>query len=456
MLKVEQFLFCGVSNLDELRRIASEGPGGILLYPGIFQDPSVFLEAVSVLNGCKTLLSTDHEGGQLEIVPFIPPSPGNLLLGKSAPNSVERYCRVSGEIMSLLGLNMVFAPVLDLKLELTNHVIGYRSFGEDPKVVAQMGLAAIRGYRVAGISSCAKHFPGHGRTSQDSHEELAVFQGTQNEFEQDLYPFKVAIQNNVESIMIAHVVYPMIDEKPASISYKLIQEILRQELGYEGLVISDAVEMNSLAKHYSPQEIVINFFNSGGDMIILSDPTNLKVYSRILADLIQSGKISLKNLKKSRERIEELSKVVEADLNFIFHAIREAVTFKVGNLPNGRFVLLIPDSVQWSKADVSYKHMEVIKDQARKFLDAEILPFSDWKNIENGCVVVDLLLELTEREIPLHKELSTKFKTVYLITRNPFLKKFFELEDHIVAYSLSPTVMGYVFRKLAQLSKGGV
>ncbi len=456
MLKSEKFFFCGVSNLRQFEEILNLEPGGILLYPDIFQDQSVFLEVISHLKNSKLLLSTDHEGGQLEVIPFIPQSPGNLLFGKVQPILVERYCNMAGKFMKTLGMNMVFAPVLDLKFEFTNQVIGYRSFGDDPNVVAQMAVAAIKGYRSAGISSCAKHFPGHGRTHQDSHEEFTFCDASVDELQKDLYPFKVAIQSNVESIMMAHVVYPSIDNKPASISAKFIEEILRQEMNYQGIVISDAVEMNSLAKFYSPEEIVNSFFNSSGDMIIISDPSNLKIYSQIFSEQVNAGKIHRSKLKKSLERIEALSGRIETDLSLIFEAIEMSTVFNVEVPKDKSFVLLVPDSSQWSKADVSYKYIETIKSQASTFLGAKIMPFGQHKSIQSGQIVLDLILDLSEEEIQVHRELSKNLKVIYLITRNPFLKKYFEDKDHVITYSLSPVVMGYVFRRLAKLSKGGV
>ncbi|KAF2957818.1 hypothetical protein AS159_05280 [Thermotoga sp. Ku-13t] len=455
MKEFEKVFFCGVSNLEECEYLMNRNVGGVLLYPEIFEDPSEFLEAIHRIHGKNVLLSTDHEGGQMEIIPFVPPSPGNLLFGRLDPSYVENYCATAGRIMKALGMNMVFAPVLDLLFPETNPVIGYRSYGSDHRTVAEMGKAAIVGYRKAGIYSCAKHFPGHGRSRQDSHEDLSVVKVSLDELEKDLYPFRVAIQSGVDSIMLSHVIYKAIDDRPASISEKIIKQLLREELEYDGLVLSDAVEMKALAKKYSPPEVVTEFFNASGDMLILSDPSSLKVYSQVLEDALYSGKLSRSSINQSIERIDRLSKNVESDIVSMFEAIQKAVVFNVSKSSCESVTLVLPDTALYTKADVSSSYIPFIEAQAKRILGARVIRFSQLDSVQRGEIVLDLIIDLTDEEIDLHRKLSQRFKVVYVITRNPYLAEHFSDRDHVVTYSLAPVVMGLVFRRLSQIFRRG-
>ena len=157
--------FCGFNKFDASTRYLIEKyePGGVLLYPGILQDEVSLFEFFHFLSQKGYfLISTDHEGGQLETIPYVPSSIGNMALGFSDPSFTERYTRMSGAIMRAIGFNMVFSPVLDLYFEENSPAVGLRTFGEDPERVAEHGIAACRGYTASGILPCVKHFPGHG------------------------------------------------------------------------------------------------------------------------------------------------------------------------------------------------------------------------------------------------------------------------------------------------------
>lgn len=455
MKEHEKLFFCGVSNLEEYNYLINKDIGGVLLYPKIFEDPSEFFEIIYRTEGKNILLSTDHEGGQIEVIPFVPPSPGNLLFGRLEPSYVQNYCTMAGKFMKDLGINMVFAPVLDLLFFETNPVIGYRSYGSDPQAVAEMGRAAIHGFRRAGLYSCAKHFPGHGRSCRDSHEDLSVVNASLDELESDLYPFKVAIQNDVDSIMLSHVIYKAIDDKPASVSEKIIKQLLREELGYDGLILSDAVEMKALSNKYSPLDAVTDFFNASGDMLILSDPRNLKIYSETLGNVLACGRVSKSFVNRSIERIGRLSKRVESNITSIFEAIQKAVVFNVKKFNCKSVALVLPNSVLYTKADVSSSYIPVITTQARKTLGAEVIRFSQIDSVHESETVVDLIIDLTPEEVVLHRKLSEKFKVIYVITRNPHLAENFIDKDHVITYSLTPLVMGLVFRRLSQILTRG-
>ncbi|WP_448515788.1 glycoside hydrolase family 3 N-terminal domain-containing protein [Pseudothermotoga sp.] len=451
-----KLLFCGVSDLKDLRMVLGLETGGILIYPKMFEDVSQFVELMNLLKGRRVFVSCDHEGGQLETVPFVPPSPGNLLLGRTDPRFVRSYCEMAGNFLRKLGFNSVFAPVLDVKRTYSNAVVGYRSFGKDPKLVAEMGKAAIEGYRSAKILSCAKHFPGHGRSRKDSHEEFEIIDTSIEELQEDLLPFKEAINAKVDFVMLAHLVYSSLDTKPASISRKIVQEILREQLSFEGIVLSDAVEMKALSKRFKPHQIVQEFFNASGDMLIVSKAKNVKGYLEAIQENLQAGRIPKRVIERAIDRVNSKLVEVESDVANLFEAIEKAIEIKVSSLSPLAALLVLPDEISYSAADVSSSYVATIKKQARRYLNARCISFSKVCSVDAKHLLLDLIVDASENEISLHRELSKRFPTIYIITRNPHLAEHFSDRPHVVTYSLSPLVMGYVFRKLSQLSQGGV
>jgi beta-N-acetylhexosaminidase len=451
-----ELLFCGVSDLKDLRTMLGLGTGGILVYPELFEDVSQFVEAMHLLKGRRVFVSCDHEGGQLETVPFVPPSPGNLLLGRTDQRFVRSYCEMAGTFLRKLGFNSVFAPVLDVKRDYSNAVVGYRSFGKDPKLVAEMGKASIEGYKSAKILPCAKHFPGHGRSRKDSHEEFEVIDASIEELQEDLLPFREAINAKVDFVMLAHLVYSSLDTKPASISRKIVQEILREQLSFEGIVLSDAVEMKALSKRFKPSQIVQEFFNASGDMLIVSKAKNVKGYLEAIQENLQAGRISKRTIERAIDRVNSRLLQVQSDVAELFEAIEKAVEMRVSSLRPSPTLLVLADKVSYSQADVSSSYVSTIKKQARRYLNARCISFSQVRAVDAKHLLLDLIIDASEDEISLHRQLSRKFPTIYIITRNPHLAEHFSDKPHVVTYSLSSLVMGYVFRKLSQLFQGGV
>jgi len=437
-MNLAELLFCGVSDLKDLRMVLGLETGGILVYPELFEDVSQFVEAMHLLKGRRVFVSCDHEGGQLETVPFVPPSPGNLLLGRTDPRFVRSYCEMAGTFLRKLGFNSVFAPVLDVKRDYSNAVVGYRSFGKDPKLV------------------CAKHFPGHGRSRKDSHEEFEVIDASIEELQEDLLPFREAINAKVDFVMLAHLVYSSLDTKPASISRKVVQEILREQLSFEGIVLSDAVEMKALSKRFKPSQIVQEFFNASWDMLIVSKAKNVKGYLEAIQENLQAGRISKRTIERAIDRVNSKLVKVESDVAEMFEAIEKAIEIKVSSLRPSPTLLVLADKVSYSQADVSSSYVSTIKKQARRYLNARCISFSQVRAIDAKHLLLDLIVDVSEDEISLHRQLSRKFPTIYIITRNPHLAEHFSDKPHVVTHSLSPLVMGYVFRKLSQLSQGGV
>lgn len=219
----------------------------------------------------------DQEGGRVTRLPReYPPFPTARELGKDGSDElVETTHARMGEALAGLGFNVDFAPVLDLDTNPANPVIGDRSFGPDPEKAARLGRAAIRGLRSAGLLSCGKHFPGHGDTSLDSHHHLPVDPRPAGRIEEsDLRPFREAIAENVEFIMTAHVIYPAYDVKlPATLSEKIVTGLLRERLGYGGLIVGDDMDMKAVSDNWGVEESTELALNAGVDLLLVCHET---------------------------------------------------------------------------------------------------------------------------------------------------------------------------------------
>lgn len=198
--------------------------------------------------GLPLMISTDQEGGMVSRLVGGTHFPGNMILGATRNvRLAKRDGQAIARQLKAVGINMDFAPVLDVNNNPLNLVIGARSFGGDPLLVANLGIAFIKGMQAEGVITCAKHFPGHGDTAIDSHLGLPVIKHGKEHLEKvELYPFKQAIKVGVDSIMTAHIYFPALEPRkgvPATLSYNVLTGLLRRELGFAGLIISDCMEM---------------------------------------------------------------------------------------------------------------------------------------------------------------------------------------------------------------------
>ena len=250
-------------------------------------------------------ISTDQEGGIVQRVQE-PATvfPGNMAIGATGS---ENYAKLSGEIigneLNSLGVNMNFAPTVDVNMNPDNPVIGIRSFGEDPDLVSRLGIAQINGYKEENVIASAKHFPGHGDTDVDSHYGLPVIDHDLETLKEiDLKPFKAAIDAGIESIMTAHIVVPALDdsELPATLSKPILTDLLREEMGFDGLIITDSLDMSG-AEVYPPDRVPVEAFKAGAD--ILLNPPNVEVAYEGMMDAVASGEISVERIDESVYRI---------------------------------------------------------------------------------------------------------------------------------------------------------
>ncbi len=218
------------------------------------------------------LIGIDQEGGQLiAITNGATELPGNMALGATrSPDLADQAGRVLARELLAMGINMNFAPSLDVNFNARNPVVGVRSFGDDPQLVADLGVAMIRGMQREGVIATAKHFPGHGDTVADSHHTLPTIQYDMARLnEVELKPFRAAVQANVSAVMSAHILFPALDpEFPATISTKILRGILREQMGFAGLIVTDAMDMaavNQLGTVASIEAAIA----AGADLVLL-------------------------------------------------------------------------------------------------------------------------------------------------------------------------------------------
>ncbi len=212
-----------------------------------------------------------------------------------------------GNYLKKYGFDIDFAPVADLNTNPVNPIIGKRAFGSDPYLAGEMVNAYINGLHDNGIGGCSKHFPGHGDTSTDTHTGYAKTEKTLEEIRNcELIPFKYSIDNDVDMIMVAHISTPNItgNDEPASLSYDMITKLLREELGYDGVVITDALEMKAVSKVYSSGEASLKAFKAGADILLM--PVNYKEAFDAVYEAVESGEISEERLDESVKRILKL------------------------------------------------------------------------------------------------------------------------------------------------------
>jgi len=260
---------------DLLDFINKENIGGVILFErnwqSIKQLKSLIHDLQQAGNG-QLLVCVDQEGGR--VLRFKKPFtrfPCMLDVAKAGKDEAYNIGKKLGEELSDAGINVNFAPVLDVATNVYNQVIGDRSFGKDPLIVAEYGVELMRGLIDGGVMPCGKHFPGHGDTDLDSHLELPHLSHTRKRLDAcELIPFKKAIENKIPALMTAHVVYSSIDNKyPASLSKKIVNNLLRNELKYDGIIFSDDLLMKAITNQMKIEEAALLALNAGSDMILV-------------------------------------------------------------------------------------------------------------------------------------------------------------------------------------------
>ena len=262
----------------ELRAIAREfGLGGVILFARNVAEPEqvaeVAFEASRLLPDLPLWVSVDQEGGRVARLkrPFTE-WPPMATLGRSGDTALaERFARALAAELKAVGVSLDYAPVLDIHTNPKNPVIGDRALADNAADVARLGATIVRALQAEGIAACGKHFPGHGDTSTVSHLELPLVEHPPDRLREiEFAPFRAAIDAGVATIMTAHVLVPSLDDqRPATLSARIVNDLLRRELGYTGVILSDDLEMKAIAKQYAVPAAAVMAIEAGCDGLLI-------------------------------------------------------------------------------------------------------------------------------------------------------------------------------------------
>lgn len=251
-------------------------------------------------------VATDQEtgaGGRIGAPATVFPEAAELA-ATGDPALTERAYAITGAELRAMGLNTDYAPVADVNVNPTNPVIGVRSFGSDPAVVAEHVVAAVRGLQSADVSAVAKHFPGHGDTDEDSHHALPVVSHSRRDWELvDAPPFRAAIEAGVDAIMTAHLAFPALEPtgEPATLSRTVLTGLLRDELGFDGVIITDSLRMTGVRTRYDDNEVPVRAIEAGADVLL--DPPEPAAQIEAVLTAVRSGRLPAERIEQSVRRI---------------------------------------------------------------------------------------------------------------------------------------------------------
>jgi beta-N-acetylhexosaminidase len=306
----------------ELRSLAREFDlGGVILFSRNIEAPEqvaeLSAESEALARSAPAWVSVDQEGGRVARLkePFTkwPPMATLGRAGKASEALAERFAKALAEELLAVGITLDYAPVLDIHTNPKNPVIGDRALAERAEDVARLGRAIIRALQGAGLAACGKHFPGHGDTSTDSHFELPMVEHAPDRLRAiEFEPFRAAVAEQVAFIMTAHVLVPALDEqRPASLSPHVVQKLLREELNYDGVILSDDLEMKAISSSYSVPDAAVDAIRAGCDGVLVCSG-DIDLQGRTLEALVravESGHIPAKRhedafmrLKRAKQR----------------------------------------------------------------------------------------------------------------------------------------------------------
>lgn len=317
--KIGQMIVAGFNGTDvneELINLVNTNKvGGVILFKRNIETSEQLKKLNNNIDGLNKeiplFISVDEEGGRVNRLPSdMENFPSAREVGlKNDKDYAYNNGKSIGESLKVTGFNMNYAPVLDIFSNPKNTVIGDRAFGSDVETVSTMGIATMKGIEEEGIISVIKHFPGHGDTSVDSHYGLPIVYKTLEELENfELIPFKKAIKEGCKAIMVSHILLDKIDKQnPSSMSETVVTDILREQLGFDGVVITDDMEMGAITENFTVEDACVQSIIAGCDIVLIGSG-NESIYNTIQAikDSILNGKITEERINESVVRIIKL------------------------------------------------------------------------------------------------------------------------------------------------------
>ncbi len=314
--------------------------GGIILFARNVENPQQLAALTRSLHeaaAAPILISIDQEGGTVaRLRSGFTESPGAMALARTgSPENARLAYSILGAEMRALGINWDYAPVLDMAYNRENPTVGTRSFGADPQAISVYGAQAVRGLQSAGVAACAKHFPGLGDTAIDTHVALPTLSTPLEQLmSSDLVPYRAVIAEDIASIMTTHTIFADLDRDfPATLSPVVVPRLLREHLGYDGVVTTDCMEMKAIASHYSPGESAIMALLGSVDIVLFSHTREMQEAAMTaVMEAVRSGRIPLERIQQANARRQRLIERYAITPDSISH---ESV-----NLPQRRAAML--------------------------------------------------------------------------------------------------------------------
>jgi beta-N-acetylhexosaminidase len=314
--QIGQLLIAGFNGEQlpvELKSIANEfGLGGVILFARNVAEAEQVAElsgeAVRLVPELPLWVSVDQEGGRVARLkaPFTEWPPMATLGRSGDPALAERFARALGAELRAVGVSLDYAPVLDIHTNPKNPVIGDRALADEADLVSTLGSVIIRALQGEGVAACGKHFPGHGDTSTDSHLELPLVEHPPDRLRAiEFAPFRAAIAAGVATIMTAHVFVPSLDDtRPATLSRRVVSDMLRHELGFEGVIISDDLEMKAVASTYAVPAAAVMAIDAGCDALLIcsGDHAAQSAALEALVHAIEDGRLSATRVEDALKR----------------------------------------------------------------------------------------------------------------------------------------------------------
>ncbi|NED97651.1 hypothetical protein G1H11_20335 [Phytoactinopolyspora alkaliphila] len=311
----------GVDSTAEL--VERYQPGGVIYFrdTGNIENPVQVAELSNAIQQAAlkrssdpipVLITTDHEGGR--VARMSPPAtwiPAARVLASAGAAAATDAATLMGRELRCMGIAQNYAPVADVNVNPANPVIGDRSFSADPQVASEFVQAQVEGFQAGGVRATVKHFPGHGDTSVDTHTGRAVITHTREEWEElDLPPFQAAIAAGVDSIMTGHLIFPELDrsEAIATTSRRILTDLLRTELGFDGVVVTDGLEMSAARMAHPDHEAPLRALQAGADQLLTPTVGSFTAAVETIRKAVEDGELSVERLDQSVERILRLKK----------------------------------------------------------------------------------------------------------------------------------------------------
>lgn len=332
-------------NEDEIKAlIENHSIGGLIFMQGTAAKQAELTNAYQKMSTVPLLIAMDAEWGLGMRLKGIKDLPKQMFLGAAYDEALmKRYGEAVAAQCKRLGVHVNFAPVVDVNNNPQNPVINARSYGEDKKMVSKLGIAYMRAMQDRGVMACAKHFPGHGDTDVDSHKDLPQINKSKEALDlTELYPFRELIRNDVQSIMVAHLNIPALENTknlPTTLSKKVVTDLLKNKMGYNGLIFTDALNMKGVTKYYKPGEVDYLAFKAGNDVLLFSEDVAKGIEK--IKDALSRKEISLAQLETSVKKILQakyragLDKIdqiksgnIDADINKLTSILRSQTAQK--------------------------------------------------------------------------------------------------------------------------------